>query len=74
MPIHLLPRQIRSLPISRKSYSILERCSDLSAPEISEKMDSMRWNMFGIKEYFTEIKRRFNDLMLSLSPHMEQQI
>lgn len=53
---------------------ILERGRSLSAPEISEQMQALRWDMFGIRKDYTEIKRHFNSLMLSLSPHMEQQI
>ena len=54
--------------------SILDRCSNLSAPEITEKMDNLRWDMFGERKDFSGIKQHFNDLMLSLEPHMEQQI
>ena len=54
--------------------SILDRCSGLSAPEITEKMDNLRWDMFGARKDFSGIKQHFNDLMLSLEPHMEQQI
>ena len=54
--------------------SILDRCSGLSAPEITEKMDNLRWDMFGERKDFSGIKQHFNDLMLSLEPHMEQQI
>ena len=54
--------------------SIVDRCSGLSAPEITEKMDNLRWDMFGERKDLSGIKQHFNDLMLSLEPHMEQQI
>ena len=30
--------------------SIVDRCSGLSAPEITEKMDNLRWDMFGARK------------------------
>lgn len=80
----LLRKNLHAYPLSaspeqaaayqKKVRSILDRCSDLSAPEITEKMDNLRWDMFGAKKDYFEIKHHFNDLMLSLEPHMEQQI
>ena len=54
--------------------SIVDRCSGLSAPEITEKMDNLRWDMFGARKDYSEIKHHFNDLMQSLESYLERQI
>ena len=54
--------------------SIMERSESLSAPQIAEMVDDLHLRVFGAKKDFSEIKRHFNELMLSLVPHMRQQI
>ena len=46
--------------------SFVERNKDKSAPEIAAELDRIYFEFFGIKEDFSEDKRYFNDLMLSL--------
>ena len=44
----------------------VQKNKDKSAPEIAAELDRIYFKFFGIKEDFSEDKRYFNDLMLSL--------
>ncbi len=46
--------------------SLVENNKDLSAPEMAAEIEKIYWNYFKEKENFTEDKKYFNDLMLSL--------
>ena len=38
---------------------------EVSAPELTERITELQAEIFGVSEDFSEIKRYFNDLMLS---------
>lgn len=54
--------------------NIIAHCDGLSTPQISEKMNALRCELFGPARDFTAIKRHFNSLMLNLQPYMQQQV
>ena len=54
--------------------TIIAHCDGLSTPQISEKMNALRCELFGPARDFTAIKRHFNSLMLNLQPYMQQQV
>ncbi len=53
---------------------ILDSCDGLSTPQVAEKMYDLRRELFGADRDYSEIKRYYNDLMLSLLPYMEQKV
>ena len=53
---------------------ILDRCDGLTTPQVAEQMYDLRREIFGADKDYTEIKRYYNKLMLSLLPYMEQQV
>lgn len=53
---------------------ILDKCDGLSTPQVAEQMYDLRREIFGADKDYSEIKRYYNNLMLSLFPYMEQQV
>ncbi len=53
---------------------ILDSCDGLTTPQVAEQMYDLRREIFGADKDYSEIKRYYNDLMLSLLPYMEQQV
>ena len=53
---------------------ILDRCDGLSTPQVAEKMYDLRRDLFGADKDYSEIKKYYNRLMLSLLPYMEQRV
>lgn len=51
---------------------ILDKCDGLSTPQVAEKMYDLRRELFGADKDYSEIKKYYNGLMLSLFPYMEQ--
>ena len=49
---------------------LVDKNKDLSAPEMAAEIENIYWNYFNEKEDFTEDKKYFNDLMLSLESEM----
>lgn len=54
--------------------NIIAHSDGLSTPQISEKMNALRCELFGPAKDFTAIKQHFNNLMLNLLPYMQQQV
>ena len=52
----------------------LARCDGLSSPQIAAQIYAIRRDMFGEGRDYTEIKRYYNDLMLSLWPRMASRV
>ena len=52
----------------------IAQCGDMSAPQIVERIHTLQYQMFDAVTDYSEIKRHFNSLMLSLVPHMRSQI
>lgn len=53
---------------------ILDRCDGLTTPQVAEQMYDLRRELFGADKDYSEIKRYYNSLMLSLLPYIEQQV
>ena len=53
---------------------ILDKCDGLSTPQVAEKMYDLRRELFGADKDYSEIKKYYNRLMLSLLPYMEQRV
>lgn len=53
---------------------ILKRCDGLTTPQVAEQMYDLRREIFGADKDYSEIKRYYNSLMLSLLPYIEQQV
>lgn len=47
---------------------------DMSAPEITEEIAELQYELLGLKDDFTEIKKYYNSLMLSLEEQIEKSI
>ena len=70
-PAGASPEEIRVY--QSRVRDIIDHCDGLSTPQVAEQMYDLRRELFGAKDY-TEIKTFFNNLMLSLLPHVEQQV
>ena len=53
---------------------ILDKCDGISTPQVAEKMYDLRRELFGADKDYSEIKKYYNRLMLSLLPYMEQRV
>ncbi len=53
---------------------ILERGGERCAPQLAEELDALRFRLFGAEKDYSAIKRHYNDLMLSLLPHMLERV
>lgn len=53
---------------------ILDSCDGLTTPQVAEQMYDLRRELFGADKDYSEIKRYYNSLMLSLLPYIEQQV
>ena len=71
-PEHAAPAEIQAYQNAVRD--IIEHCDGLSTPQIAEKMYSLRNDLFGYGDIYSEIKRHFNDLMLTLLPYMEKNV
>ena len=63
--------------IKKYQYEVNEiiRNSDgLTTPQIAEKMDNLRRDMFGNLMDYTEIKKHYNQLMLECLPYMKNRV
>ena len=63
--------------IKKYQYEVNEiiRNSDgLTTPQIAEKMDNLRRDMFGNLMDYTEIKKHYNQLMLECFPYMKNRV
>lgn len=75
--IHLYPADAATEKIKvyqSRVRDILNRSDGLTTPQVAEQMYELRREIFGADKDYTEIKRYYNKLMLSLLPHMEQQV
>ena len=71
-PEHAAKKDIISY--QQEVRNLIETCEGISTPQLAEKVYSLRQNLFGPAKDFSDIKRHFNDLMLSLLPYMDQQV
>ncbi len=46
----------------------------LSAPEVVEKINELRFNLFGVTEDYTDIKKYFNKMMLDFEPQLVRDV
>lgn len=58
----------------RKLRDILDQSSGLSTPQVAEQVYAVQIKAFGAARDFSETKRYYNSLMLSLYPHMESRV
>ena len=78
--MNLRPEEISSVikeEIKKYQYEVNEiiRNSDgLTTPQIAEKMDNLRRDMFGNLMDYTEIKKHYNQLMLECLPYMKNRV
>lgn len=54
----------------REIVALVANNKDMSAPEMASEIEAIYWRYFGEKEDFTEDKKYFNKLMLSLEDEM----
>lgn len=47
---------------------------DISAPELVEKIENLRFEIFGVKKDFKDIKHHFNSLIMSMENEIENKI
>ena len=63
------------LTYMQKVLSVIANASkEKSAPEITSEIADIKYELLGIKDDFTKIKRYFNSLMLSLEAQTENEI
>ena len=71
------PDNVTKEEIKKYQYEVNEiiRNSDgLTTPQIAEKMDNLRRDMFGNLMDYTEIKKHYNQLMLECLPNMKNRV
>lgn len=71
------PDNVTKEEIKKYQYEVNEiiRNSDgLTTPQIAEKMDNLRRDMFGNLMDYTEIKKHYNQLMLDCFPYMKNRV
>ena len=71
------PDNVTKEEIKKYQYEVNEiiRNSDgLTTPQIAEKMDNLRRDMFGNLMDYTEIKKHYNQLMLECLPYMKNRV
>ena len=71
------PDNVTKEEIKKYQYEVNEiiRNSDgLTTPQIAEKMDNLRRDMFGNLMDYTEIKKHYNQLMLECFPYMKNRV
>ena len=57
-----------------KVKKIVENSDGLSTPQVAEKMDDLRQEIFGNVIDYTEIKQHYNQLMLEHFPYMKNKV
>ena len=57
-----------------KVKEIVKNSDGLSTPQVAEKMDNLRQELFGNVMDYTEIKQHYNQLMLDYFPYMEEKV
>ena len=57
-----------------KVKEIVENSDGLSTPQVAEKMDNLRQELFGNVMDYTEIKQYYNQLMLDHFPYMKNKV
>ena len=57
-----------------KVNEIVKNSDGLSTPQVAEKMDNLRQELFGNVMDYTEIKQHYNQLMLDYFPYMEEKV
>ncbi len=58
----------------RRLKDILEHCDGCSTPQIAEQIYALQKDAFGVIRDYAKTKRHYNELMLSLYPHMKAQV
>ncbi len=65
----------KSEEFTNKVLDIINNATpDKSAPELVEKIENLRFEIFGVKKDFKDIKRHFNALIMSMEDEIENQI
>lgn len=57
-----------------KVKEIVKNSDGLSTPQVAEKMDNLRQELFGNVMDYTEIKQHYNQLMLDHFPYMKNKV
>ena len=70
-PAGASPEEIRVY--QSRVRDIIDHSDGLSTPQVAEQLYDLKSELFGAKDY-TEIKTFFNNLMLSLLPHVERRL
>ncbi len=71
-PADASPEKIRTYQAEVRST--VENADGLSTPQVAGKLYALHEELFGTIQDYSEIKRHFNYMMLSLLSHMEQQV
>ena len=58
----------------RRLKDILEHCDGCSTPQIAEQIYALQKDAFGVTRDYAKTKRHYNELMLSLYPHMKSRV
>ena len=71
-PVNATEEEIKEYQYKVKK--IVENSDGLSTPQVAEKMDDLRREIFGNVIDYTEIKQHYNQLMLDYFPYMKNKV
>ena len=71
-PVNATEEEIKEYQYKVKK--IVENSDGLSTPQVAEKMDDLRREIFGNVIDYTEIKQHYNQLMLDYFPYMKSKV
>ena len=71
-PVNATEEEIKEYQYKVKK--IVENSDGLSTPQVAEKMDDLRREIFGNVINYTEIKQHYNQLMLDYFPYMKSKV
>ena len=54
--------------------NLIKNSDGLTAPQLVEQLDSLRFDLLGDRNDYSDIKRYYNGLMLSLWPYMQRRV
>ena len=71
-PVDASEEQIKRY--QKEVQEIIKNSDGYATPQISEKMNALRQEIFGSVMDYTEIKKHYNQLMLDYFPYMEEKV
>ncbi len=67
--------KVKAVEFTNKVLEIINTATpDKSAPELVEKIENLRYEIFGVKKDFKHIKNHFNSLIMSMEDEIENKI